>query len=306
MGRAKKSVSVVVPLYGNPHLDRFNLVSESIFAQRNVSLELILAGLNTAQRFSNLSQVETPKEAVPSIVRMGSVLNRGLNLAAGELTYVTDADILLVNPEYLANLIQESCNQGSFLKRPPMRRLLLQDFDWFNSLVKNNGLEKALDLLDFSQDYIVKPKDQKRNIRAFKKLESGRIKTFIATGEDLQRYRSSEENKGSEPLYFNQEIHCGAVFAPTQAFSDVGGYSEGFVSWGVWDADIQWKLEHIGDMNLIPKERRFDVIHLDHSKEYFNKDKWAQDRLLQIKRRESGAEECIKEDREEYGGKYAI
>jgi len=55
-------------------------------------------------------------------------------------------------------------------------------------------------------------------------------------------------------------------------------------------------------MNLIPKERRFEVIHLDHSKGYFDKEKWAQDRSLQNKRRMSGARKCIERDKERYMG----
>jgi len=296
----KKSVSVIIPLYGDAHLDRFNLVVKSIFRQKEVSLDLIIAGLNTAQRVVNPSQIEIQNDEVPPIVRMGNVLNRGLSLAISDFTYITDADILLANPEYLTNLVQEFYNCGCFLKRPPMRRLLTQDFNWFETLVERGGLERSLDLLDFSQDYIVKPANQERFIRVFRKSESGRIKTFVITEEDFQKYTSSKANKGSEPLYFNQDTHCGAVFAPTKAFSDVGGYHNGFISWGVWDADVQWKLEYLGGMNLIPKERRFEVIHLDHSRKYFDKDKWAQDRLLQAKRRRLGAKKCIEQDKKEY------
>ena len=105
------------------------------------------------------------------------------------------------------------------------------------------------------------------------------LKSFpIASETDFQEYLATEENKGCEPKFFNQERHCGATFAPTDAFIKVGGYCESFTSWGCRDADVQWKLESIIGMDLIPYISSFEVIHLDHPKGYFDKEDWNENR----------------------------
>ncbi len=295
------SVSVIIPFYGIVQSQRLELVAESILSQKGVIVDFVVAGLKVATRARDISDLSRrPKETVPEIVRTGAVINNGLRLAKGDFTYVTDADILLPNQHYLESLVQELRNESTSLKRPPMRRLLIQDFDWFYSMVSSKGLEESIVSLDTSQEYIVKPIDVERTMRIFPKFENGRHKVFIATESDFQEYISDEKNKGSEPCYFNQNIHCGAVFAPTKALRNVGGYHEGFISWGVWDADTQWKLENQTGMKLIPNREEFEVIHLDHEKGYFSKSKWEHDKRLQESRKVSSFEACVQEDREVY------
>lgn len=297
-----QTVSVIIPFYGTAHSQRLELVVKSILSQERVNTDLIISGLNKATRIKNVDDVLVcPKEEEPKIVRVGGVINRGLKLAKGDFTYVSDADILLYNRAYLKKLVQEFASHGS-LKRPPMRRLLLQDFEWFCQNVSLKGLEDSLGDLDFSQDYVVKPEKSDRPMRVFPKFENGRQKTFIASESDFQDYLASRDNKGKEPVFFNQDRHCGAVFSLTEELVKVGGYHEGFVSWGVWDADMQWKLENQTGMRLIPYQKEFEVIHLDHPKGYFSKSKWEHDKELQIRRKSMGAEECIERDRKEYFG----
>jgi len=297
------TVSVIVPFYGTSYSKRLELVAESVLSQKNINVDFIIGGLNKATRINCLSDLlKHPKENVPDIVRTGVVINNGLRLAKGDFTYVSDADILLQNQNYLERLVQEHLASSTPLKRPPMRRLLLEDFEWFYSQVSSAGLEKALTLLDKSQEYVVKPKGSKRPMRVFPKFENGRQKVFIISESDFQEYISSEENKGSEPLYFNQDRHCGAVFTRTNDLIKIEGYHEGFISWGVWDADVQWKLENLTGMGLIPYNEDFSVIHLDHEKSHFSKSKWEHDRELQKIRRSIGPEECRRKDKGDYMG----
>jgi len=295
------TVSFIIPFYGTSHSQRLELAIESIFAQKGVNIDLIVAGLSHATKIDNNEGLENyPKKEMPDIAKMGKVLNRGLSLAGGNFTYISDADVLLYNRNYLSNLVQELLSQRKSLKRPPMRRLLLQDFEWFHQNVSLEGLENSVSELDFSQDYIVKPKNSNRQIRIFPKFENNRQKIFIASELDFQDYISSKDNEGKEPAFFNQDRHCGTIFSLTEELLKIGGYHEGFISWGVWDADMQWKLENQTGIRLIPPGKKFEVIHLDHQRGYFSKSKWEHDKILQGMRRSIGAEECIKKDREDY------
>jgi len=296
-------VSVIVPFYGSSYSRRLKLVAESILLQKSVNVEFIIAELNNATRISCLSDLlKYPRENEPDVVRTGAVINNGLKLARGDFIYVSDADILLQNQNYLGRLVQEHLASGASLKRPPMRRLLLEDFEWFYSQVSLAGLEKALTFLDKSQEYTVKPKGSEKQMRVFPKFENGRQKIFIASESDFQKYISSEENKGLEPLYFTQDRHCRAVFTRLKDLIKVGGYHEGFISWGVWDADVQWKLENLTGIRPIPYNEDFIVIHLDHEKNHFSSSRWEQDKELQKIRRNKGASASIAEDKKIYLG----
>ena len=297
------TVSVIVPFYGTTHSQRLELTTDSILSQRRINVDFIVAGSNYATRVSTIRDLENhPKEESPDIVRMGKIINNGIRSARGDFTYISDADILLHNKEYLENLVQEALSSGKSLKRPPMRRLFLQDFKWFYQNISLRGLEEAIQRLDLSQDYVAKPSQASRPMRIFPKFENGRQKLFIASESDFKDYLSNEKNKGSEPVYFNQDRHCGAVFALTEELIKIGGYHEGFTSWGVWDADVQWKLENQTGMRLIPSGKEFEVIHLDHQRGYFSKSKWEHDRKLQERRRAMGAKDCIERDGEDYFG----
>ena len=292
------SVSVIIPFYGEAQLKQLNLVSKSILSQEGVDVEFIVAGLKTAIRINDLSDLSKCQNGiVPEIVRMGAIINNGLRLAKGSFIYITDADVLFLNKQYLKFLVQEYLTAEVPLKRPPMRRLFLQDFDWFYPTVFSKGLKEAIKLLDTSQEFVVKPLGTKKPMKVFSKFIDGINHLFIASESDFQEYISDENNKGSEPRYFNQDRHCGAIFASAKDIMDIGGYHEGFISWGVWDFDAQWKLENQKGIKLIPYTKYFEVIHLDHDKTYFSKSKWEDDKKLQEIRKKIGFKECINEDK---------
>jgi len=301
-----KKISVIVPFFGKLDPRRFELVLESVKNQSEKNIEFLICGgknttvcNNIGSHFFNVqdilakikSEKITPLQSIPH----GLLYNQGIRIANGEYIYLSDSDVIF-SEEYLKNLVFASEELGIPLQRPMMRRLLLQDFETFYDTYSSEGIKDALDSLDFSQEFIVKTDNNTRVLRVFKKMENGRMKTFVASDEDFREYSSSPKNKGSEPKFFNQERHCGAVFAKKMHLEDVGGCCEGFIGWGCWDADLQWKLRETYGMSYIPGE----VIHLDHSKEYFNSDEWRIDREFQKERRAKGVIQCIKEDKEVY------
>ncbi len=275
-------ISVIIPFYGNADIKRLEIVKYSIDLQRNIRVELIV---------SNSDGIKPP-------ITAPKVINKGIKNSNGTFLYISDSDISFPSQNYfssLLNLITKSKNL--VFKRPPMRRLLIEDFLKFHNLVQYEGYMKALNYLNFSEDYIVKFDDHPKNIKVFKKSENGRIKTFIASEQDFTSYLSESSNIGKEPKFFNQERHCGGTFLRKEHAIEVGNYCEEFISWGCWDADFQWKLAETFDLKQIPYKSDYEVIHLDHPKWYFDKLKWELDKNLQFDRRKLGAENCILNDR---------
>ena len=275
-------ISVITPFYGNADIKRLEIVKQSIDLQRDISIELIVSN----------------SDGITSPITLPKVINKGIKNSNGPFLYVSDSDVFFPSQYYFSSLLN-LIKKGKELvfKRPPMRRLLIEDFFTSYNLVQDEGYKKTVNNLNFSEDYIVKLDDRPKNIKVFKKSENGRIKTFIASEEDFISYLSESSNVGKEPKYFNQERHCGGTFLRKEHALEVGNYCEDFISWGCWDADFQWKLAETFDLEQIPYKSDYEVIHMDHPKGYFDKPKWDLDKNLQNDRRKLGAKKCILNDR---------
>ena len=304
----RPKISVLVPFFGNFDSRRLEVVIKSVQNQSEKGIEFLTCtgkeviacdiGSTSFKVREALEQITCGDAVTIQDAPRGLIYNQGIRRAHGEYLYLSDSDIVFPRG-YFEELTQAAGTLNSPLQRPIMRRLLLQDFEQFHANFSDKGIQNTLESLDFSQEFVVKPDSNLRRIRVFKKFENGRMKTFIASEEDFLEYSSNPDNKGSEPKFFNQEKHCGAVFAKKSELEEVGGCCEGFISWGCWDADLQWKLKKTYSISYMPGE----VIHLDHPKGYFNKDKWKTDRSFQETRRTKGVFQCIQEDRRVYTSK---
>jgi len=275
-------ISIIIPFFGDADFKRLEIVKQSIAMQKDINIELIV---------SNSDGVTLP-------ITVPKVINKGIENSKGVYLYISDSDIFFPSQYYfsfLLNLIKES--KELVFKRPPMRRLLIEDFSKFYNLIRDKGLKKTLKNLNYSQDYVVRFDENPKNIKVFYKTENGRVKTFIATEEDFRTYLSDSSNVGKEPKFFNQERHCGGTFLLKEHALEVGNYCEDFISWGCWDADFQWKLAETFDLKQIPYKSKYEIIHIDHHKMYFDKSKWEQDKNLQTERRKMGVKKCILNDK---------
>jgi len=294
-------ISILIPFFGNFDNRRLETAIKSVQDQSEKRIELLICNGIRAVPFESYSNVQDELKSITNEaikikdVPRGIIYNIGIRRARGEYVYVSDADIIF--PErFFEELIQTSKALNTPLQRPMMRRLLLQDFEKFYESCLDKGLQDTIKSLDFSQEFIVKPDKDTRELNVIRKWENGRIKTFISTVSDFNEYKSNPENKGQEPIFFNQERHCGSTFARKSELENLGGCCEEFISWGCWDADLQWKLKETYGISYMPGE----VIHLDHAKGYFNKEKWQKDRIFQEKRRAKEASKCVQEDKEIY------
>lgn len=293
-------VSVVVPVYGQFDLARTSISIESILAQRDINYEVIISEQGENRRFPEIVGVRyvfkyhKPQHDL-SDFNPGTVRNKAIAIASGEFVYTNDADIVFLDPYYLANCISAIReNTNRIFSRPFMRRLPIGEFNEFERRVQKLGIDKAVGSLDLSQEYLATLNGKQRKIRIFEKDNIYR-KTFTAFEEDFQRYVADEKNKGKEPMFWNENRHCGGNLFRMEQFINVGGYSEEFINWGCEDSDLQWKLSEMYDLQFFPAN--LEVLHLDHPKGYFSPEMWKRNEEISRRRVKDGILKSIEIDR---------
>lgn len=295
-------VSVIIPLYKSFDASRVQMSIDSLKQQQKVNLEIVVAEQSEEPTFHSqkgISYVFIPNRevgnsnyAIPGLIR-----NRAAKSSSGEYLYNSDGDIVYFNPFYFAEIL-ELIKTGDevVLYRPPMRRLPIEDFQKFKLRWKDVGLQKALDLLDMSEEFCARMPGSPISIVPFRKKESGRLKTFLYSSSDLKRYLENPALKGSEPKYSTLSVHAGATFMKSEYFLAVGGFCEQFIAWGCHDADLQWKLKGRFSLIEFPSFPEYEVLHLDHERGYFDKLQWQANRKIQQLRRLKGINNAILED----------
>lgn len=293
-------VSVVVPVYGEFDLARACISVQSGLFQQSIDYEVIVSEQGEFRRFPEIPGVKyvfkyhKPQPDL-SDFNTGNVRNEAVALATGEFVYTNDADVVFLEPHYLAKsveAIRESPNR--VLYRPFMRRLPLDEFSEFERMVQELGINKTVGSLNLSQERLATLNRKSRKIRVFEK-DSIYRKTFTAFEEDFHTYVNNDKNKGSEPLFWNENRHGGGNLFRMEQFRDVGGYSEEFITWGCEDSDLQWKFRETYDLQFFPEY--LEVMHLDHPKGYFSPEMWARNEEVCTRRMKEGLEKSIENDR---------
>ncbi len=299
MGKSPK-VSVIIPIYGTFDLNRAKISVDSVLLQKDIKYEVIVSEQGEISQFPDISGVKhifnyhKPQKDLSNF-NPGKVRNLAAKEAKGEFIYTKDADVLFLDNYHLAKsieLISRFPNQVFY--RPLMRRFPLDEFDQFKASIDKIGLEKTINSLDLSQDYIATLSGKIRKIRIFKK-ESIYPKIFTAFEEDFQTYIGNSSFKGCEPMFWNENRQCGINLVRMEHFENVGGYSESFINWGCEDSDLQWKLSESYDLRFFPEN--FEVLHLDHPKGYFSQEMWKKNEEISAIRVKQGLVKSIKIDK---------
>lgn len=302
MSRKIPKISIIVPFFGKFDRRSLEIVIRSVALQGCEDIEFLVSTGSNVLNYNLdsssseieifLNKLELAKKSTPLAgVPRGQIYNQGISVAKGDYLYLSDSDIVFP-ANFFKQALEEADRTKTPLYRPKMRRLLLRDFERFYSLILKEGIKEALRKLDFSEEFLVRMDKFAQGLKVFRKFENGRMKIFTITPEEYEKYVSNPDNRGSEPKFFNQDRHCGSTLATKDQFQAIGGCCQGFVSWGCWDADLQWKLRERYGLSYMPGE----VIHLDHTKDYFDRDKWKTDRAFQEFRRRRGVAQCILED----------
>lgn len=293
-------ISVVFPIYGQFNLARALLSVQSTLAQRDINLEVIISEQGEHPRFPAIEGVRHTFSYHRPLSNLsdfnpGNVRNIGISQSTGEFVYTNDADILFINPHYLAIMIGIlSKDSSKVFYRPKMRRLPLDNFEKFEKITREIGVTKAISRLDFFQEYLVTIDGTTRRIKVTKK-DTIYQKIFTAFEEDFKLYIVDKTLRGKEPLIWCENRHCGGNLFRREQFDTVGGYSEEFINWGCEDSDLQWKFSQLYDLQFFPEG--LEVIHMDHPKNYFNPEMWKQNEAISERRVKNGVDEAIKIDR---------
>jgi len=301
-------LSVVVPVYGQFDLARAIISVQSILSQQGIDYEIIVSEQGEYPRFPEIKfhkikevkyifKYHKPKLDL-SDFNPGNVRNEAIARATGEFAYTNDADIVFLQQDFLARCVNEiKAHSGRIFYRPFMRRLPIDKFSQFEKLVQEVGITKTIQSLNLEQRYIATLDGIDSRIRKIKVFEKDSTyhKTFTAFEEDFQDYINNKRNRGKEPMFWNENRHCGGNLFRIEQFKAVGGYSEDFINWGCEDSDLQWKFSQIYDLQFFPED--LEVMHLDHTKDYFSPEMWARNEEISRKRVEEGLERVIEKDR---------
>ncbi len=294
-------ISVIIPVFKGFDNSRVLIAIDSLKSQRDVNIEIVVAeqsdepSLADTRGITYVSVDPTKinnRHSIPGMVR-----NLAVRSSFGNYVYNSDGDIVFPNNRFFYEILELiKTGKDIALYRPPMRRLPLSEFDYFRANWEKNGIENAVNGLDMTEKFIAKSPGSKSRIKSFRKKESGKIKTFLCTDEDYDEYMDVKNGKGTEPRFFTLDVHAGGTFMERRHFDQVGGFCEKFVAWGCHDADIQWKLRGILNLIEFPKDKEYEVLHLDHPRGYFDEEIWKINRALQQSRRERDVRGVIAED----------
>ncbi|MBU2522998.1 MAG: hypothetical protein KKE23_01760 [Nanoarchaeota archaeon] len=273
----KELISVILPVYGNYDRERFKVVVDSVKAQRGVNVETVYPDL--------IGQ--------PILAKL---INHGVKQSRGKYIYISDRDVALPSKYFLRDTV------GLFEKRrkvpiarPSMRRLLLEDWETFKSEYETAGFEIFKKLI-YDQRYVVRFGHKRKRLKVISRLEHCKTRNFIASEKDYLEFVSNKRDWKMEPKYFSRDTHYSGTILTKKQFEDVGGFCAKYVGWGCEDVDFQLKLRSRFGLTYFPKIRELEVIHLDHTREYYSPAQWLRNSKILDERRKIGADACILQD----------
>lgn len=269
----KPQISVVIPIYGDFDSKRLELVLKACKNQKGIDLEAVVSEQNLEPQFEAVARKlevtyvhtlpELAEDKTP-LFNTGLVRNEGVQVSSGNFLYLTDADIVFIDKEYLLHLTRLSKESNFTLIKPPMVRLLKPSFEKFYWSVQHLGVTSALLQLDLS-GYVTYIGPNNSKLRIIQRKN----RTLTISEDFFEKFKADSSLRLLAPTLFYDTAHIGGIFVPRQRFDSVVGYCERFYKWGYEDSDLQWKLAQIASIEEIPSQARFKVLHLDHPKSYF-------------------------------------
>lgn len=293
-------VSVIVSVYGEyDRTEVLELVLEAWTDQR-ARVEVVLSEQNHESRFDPVASavgaeyVRTDPDTRDGVRKynIGHVRNAGIAAATGEYVYVTDADVLPLSEDYLADRVADAADDPRTVHfRPDHYRLSQAAVGEFLAFVSEHGTDA------------VAVEDGEYCLATF---ESGRIGprpggevrelidgwTYVCTPEERDFLDSDRFDGDEEELILRPAVHWGGTFLPREQAVQVGGYCERFYDWGFEDDDFHHKLS--GRYSLEPIGP-VELVHFEHDRDY-NDEQFASNERTFERRRARDVDSLIESD----------
>lgn len=294
-------LTITYSIYGNFDYNRLLTSIRSVLSQERFIPQIIISEENLESKLSGIdkkfpvvhiySKPEQDSEG-NCIYYPGKIRNRAISRVSTEFVYLNDADILFMNPNYFFELSQE-IKTNEALIWPSSRRLIQKDVEEFIKIVEREGIIESLNHLKYPNKYVATLNGEGHNLKVVTHKNGRVYTTEIST---FNQYLHDEFMKGKEPTFWHDVVHIGGVFTRTEMVNLVGGYTDSYITWGYEDVDLQWKLDGIFSTRIIPKVKKFEVLHLDHQKGYFSQECNIRNRQLFERRQAEGVEKAIQYD----------
>lgn len=296
-----KDISITYSIYGNFDLNRLLTSLKSVLCQNKSDIKVIISEENLESQLEGIdknfpvvylySKPIMDAKGDP-LYNPGKIRNRAVMRADCEFIYLNDGDIVFQNQEYLNELVRE-IHEEEALIWPPCRRLIESDVARFIKLVEDNGIIEALHHLKYPNEYVANLDGSQHDLKAVTHNNGRVYTTELST---FQRYLSDKTMKGKEPTFWHDVVHIGGIFARRDLVLSVGGYTESYITWGYEDVDLQWKLREMYSTRIIPPLNFYEVLHLDHPKNYFSQEYNKRNKKLFERRQSEGLEKAIEND----------
>ena len=301
-------ISINFPLYGKFSRKRLRLAIDSIKYQEYSNFEIIVSEHNKTPSFRDESQklgvsyffLPVSDENGKVHFSLGKMRNNGIINSKGDIIYINDGDIIFYQENYLTRIAKKvQHTPNSFFIEPKMRRLPIVDFEKFRSKVQQSNLSSVISEFFFPDQYIVSM-NKNNSTTIVRRKSTGKVYT---TSESLFKLYNEGLSKGIykefDPRIWSTTIHHGTLVAKKEYFELIGGYHDLYLDWGYEDVDIQWKFaQKFIEIPLF--EDGLEVIHLDHSKDYFSIERGKQNKQLFLARKKQGIENIIESDVSDY------
>lgn len=304
-----EKISVLYVLYGKVDTKRLEISLASLLSQFHRNLEVILGEQSENPKLYEFARANGVKHCSCEPVRQGEIVmysigkikNEAIKKAEGKYIYCVDTDILLHEQDFLKRLLEiVKENNRRFVIEPHMIRLPLEEFDRFYQKVNNIGIDATLDLLKFWKRYAITLNESSSTIIVNYKEK----KAYTAFEEDYELMKMCPDKfKRFDPRIWSPLKHHGSVFTSKDLLLDVGGYHKGYYNWGYEDVDLKWKLSEVGEEYDLFLNTNISLIHLDHSRDYFDEETGQKNKNLFQERVIRGVKKAIEHDKENFGEK---
>lgn len=306
----RKKVAIVLTVYNYKYTKQFESVLYSITKQK-IDKDIIIC--EQSEEISIIIRKLCDKYGIKYVnilpekrdnniyYNIGRVRNIAALCSDSEYIYFTDADILLTDENYIAELVEYSeKNYNVPCMRPKMRRLKEISHEAFSQ----DYLEDKEINYDEKSPYCYSEYNQRK--KKIEPLKAGeRYKTMynlVHVGEHVSS-QSNIEFEAEKMEEFSETwktvVHFGGNLCRRKDFIMIGGYSEKYYNWGAEDIDFQWKMGESCGMQMIDYVlNEYSLIHYEHASRC-NNALYAMNRNVFTKRREHNVEEIIKSDLEE-------